>query len=400
MNQINSDNILNQFNVHSYDNILYESRPVAYNDYVNNKNNIVHQELYEDALNMYINEHISKYINNNFLYIIFTYLNSVMFEDINNVDDLSRRYTDSLYEDLILYPDVKQAISDLDLIYNDYMYFVFNYIISKLFKLVEVVSGDPNPEDVNNYDDFIANLKYMYHIEEETLCQDDNDGIPHLFESESNTNNFLFLLEESETELVYLAYDKNARLYITINPKNEYDHIYDINESLNELSIAKQILSKIDEYGHNIIYYVNQYNISFLQDLQNEAIRLYNKDHNFIEIKNDEYQQPSKVIIMSRISPFRKYKYDLTPVWNRIQYKDDKEISNIKEDSSELDKMYEIIYIDYVNKKVKVQSKITGEEKYISFDYIKDDTLIDDKYQNTFTILHQEILKKNSNINN
>ena len=33
-----------------YNNLLYESRPVKFKDFIDNKYNIVHQQLYEDAL--------------------------------------------------------------------------------------------------------------------------------------------------------------------------------------------------------------------------------------------------------------------------------------------------------------------------------------------------------------
>ena len=52
----------------NYDKLIYESRPVKFNDYMSNKYDIVHNELYKDALCSYLNYSIYSLLVEKVLY--------------------------------------------------------------------------------------------------------------------------------------------------------------------------------------------------------------------------------------------------------------------------------------------------------------------------------------------
>ena len=58
-------------------------------------------------------------------------------------------------------------------------------------------------------------------------------------------------------------------------------------------------------------------------------------------------------------------------------------------------KYAEIIYIDYINSKCKFKSKLTGEEFWVDFNYINNNTKLSQnmKLDNTFTHLLNELYK-------
>lgn len=54
------DNLNNNI-VKNYNKLLYNSGPVSFNDYIDNKYNIIHEKLYNNALNLYISENFREY---------------------------------------------------------------------------------------------------------------------------------------------------------------------------------------------------------------------------------------------------------------------------------------------------------------------------------------------------
>lgn len=54
-------------NISEYNEMLYDSGPVSINEYISEKYNIVHNKLYNDALEKYLKSFILKYVNNDFI---------------------------------------------------------------------------------------------------------------------------------------------------------------------------------------------------------------------------------------------------------------------------------------------------------------------------------------------
>ena len=61
-----------------YNQMYNFSRPTKVQDFINNKNNIVHNELYNFALKRFIDDHVSSNVTNNMIVNIFDWLNSVI----------------------------------------------------------------------------------------------------------------------------------------------------------------------------------------------------------------------------------------------------------------------------------------------------------------------------------
>ena len=68
--------------ISEYNDVIYDSRPVKLDDYLSDKYNIVHNELYNDALGKFLKDHISKYINWEFLYHMFTLIKGDILYDL------------------------------------------------------------------------------------------------------------------------------------------------------------------------------------------------------------------------------------------------------------------------------------------------------------------------------
>ena len=67
---------LNSNIIKSYDDMLYESRPISFNEFINDKLNKVHNELYLDALSKYFDDIIKNAINGEFVYNFYSAIHS------------------------------------------------------------------------------------------------------------------------------------------------------------------------------------------------------------------------------------------------------------------------------------------------------------------------------------
>lgn len=137
-------------------------------------------------------------------------------------------------------------------------------------------------------------------------------------------------------------------------------------------------------------YLSDKYNIVHKQ-LFNNAVETYLKTNNIdngvfyqnnkvIELKNDEYWKPSKLIILSREyeNGFTKTVVDLTLYWNTELSFQNKTYKNIKFDNENIND-FEITYIDYVKGKATIKSKTTDKEYKIDFDDIDSNMGISDE---------------------
>ena len=91
--------------VNRYDDLLYESRPSSFNEFINNKYNDVHNQLYQDALNKFITEFVGKYIDSEFIYSFYSIFKDI-YDDVNyvnktNVEKFDVIYNKSINTDII-----------------------------------------------------------------------------------------------------------------------------------------------------------------------------------------------------------------------------------------------------------------------------------------------------------
>ena len=136
--------------------------------------------------------------------------------------------------------------------------------------------------------------------------------------------------------------------------------------------------------------------IELYAEALNEYLKSINADndeyintHEFIEIKDNEFWKSSKVMIRNLEYPFETQTIDLSSYWNNYEYLSKfKEFEDIYLDEDNVKDAFEVIYIDYVNGKVKFRNKNTGLEIWKDLNYINKDTKYNDdlmSLKNTFS---------------
>lgn len=168
-------------------------------------------------------------------------------------------------------------------------------------------------------------------------------------------------------DMIYSSRPVKFTEYIT----NQYDKIHDelYTDALNKF---------LDDVSNNIDKFEQFKNYSDKTDIiENTKI---------FEIKMKEYWMPSSILVMCKKYPYRRKKYSLEDYWNNYQDKSKIKINNIKLLDEEINDA-EILYLDYVNGKAKVESRLNDIQFEIDFDYINEDTKISDEYslENNFT---------------
>ena len=104
---------------------------------------------------------------------------------------------------------------------------------------------------------------------------------------------------------------------------------------------------------------------------------LYKKYHKIIEIKNSEYWMPSYARIINKIPPYTKINIDLTDYWNMNQSNDKSKLSDLKiTKENMLDS--ELIELNYVNGKAKVQSRTNDTIYEVPFKYLDETVNVSD----------------------
>jgi len=118
-------------------------------------------------------------------------------------------------------------------------------------------------------------------------------------------------------------------------------------------------------------------------------------NYKLVEIKQDEYFKPSKVIIKNLSYPFTATTYDLDKYWDNYEFLEEyKDLSEywIDEEST---KDAELIYIDYIKGKGKFKSKYTQKEFWVDFNYINENTRLN---KDNFSLTNTFSYKLNNKI--
>lgn len=143
-----------------------------------------------------------------------------------------------------------------------------------------------------------------------------------------------------------------------------------------------------DKYSdvHNQLY-ISALNKYLEENLYNN--QEYLDSHIFSEIKNKEYWQPSKVIIKSIEEPYTTKIVDLSQYWDNYEYKEEnKELNSDYYQDKEDINAFVLVYIDYVNSKIKLKNKNSGKIIWKDIKYLNSDILIDENeltLKDTFT---------------
>lgn len=348
----------------TYNDLIYSTRPAKFSDYMSNKYNIVHEQLYRDALNKYIEDTIITGISedqHNLLYNIFIALYNFDFSNYiltikNYIDnneikiDSNIEKIDNSFADLLdeiyntIDSEVLEYITDtlkIHSIKNNVKLIILNILI-KVYLLHTQISNMLGIE-FNNIIDFIYNKKHDNGL---VFCEDGNDYI--LLEDD----NSVFLDSEYNIEINFIK----DIIVVEFNDQDDNNRISSLTNILNESLInSVKDLFKIS----------------------------YNNTHRIVEIKNNEYWESSSIIIYTQILPYKKEKISLEKYWNYYQKHSEKNNDNIFNNNI-VDGV--ISDLDFIRGKAKMYSKMNDEYFYIDFDQINEDTEIDTTLiENTFT---------------
>ena len=238
----------------------------------------------------------------------------------NNIEQLSLSM-------LSPYTFVKSIIIN-KIVYNVY---ITSLTIDKKDNLYDVIKIN-NESVVNNIvDDF------------DLICSEDKDYIM-LYDFENN---------------VRIGYDEEGKWLLIVNDEHPINTI----DILDLENIVKQ--------------YMNYESNTLLNLYKNMICNLYKKYHKIIEIKNSEYWMPSYARIINKIPPYTKINIDLTDYWNMNQSNDKSKLSDLKiTKENMLDS--ELIELNYVNGKAKVQSRTNDTIYEVPFKYLDETVNVSD----------------------
>ena len=223
--------------------------------------------------------------------------------------------------------------------------FVKSIIINKIVYNVYITSLTIDKKD-NLYDVIkINNESVVNNIVDDfdLICSEDKDYIM-LYDFENN---------------VRIGYDEEGKWLLIVNDEHPINTI----DILDLENIVKQ--------------YMNYESNTLLNLYKNMICNLYKKYHKIIEIKNSEYWMPSYARIINKIPPYTKINIDLTDYWNMNQSNDKSKLSDLKiTKENMLDS--ELIELNYVNGKAKVQSRTNDTIYEVPFKYLDETVNVSD----------------------
>ena len=240
------------------------------------------------------------------------------------------------------YTFVKSIIIN-KVIYNVYITTMTNGYNERFNDIVKI-----NPESIVNnvVDDF------------DLICSEEKEYII-LYDFENN---------------VRIGYDENGKWLLIVND----DHPINTIDILGLERIVKQ--------------YMNYESKTLLSLYKNMICNLYKKYHKIIEIKNAEYWMPSHIRIINKIPPYTKINVDLSKYWNMIQSNNTSKLSDLKiTNENMLDS--ELIGLNYVNGKAKVQSRTNDTIYEVPFKYLDENVNVSDEM-----ILSNSFISKYNNL--
>ena len=362
----------------NYNKMIYESGPVKYKDFITDKYDKVHNKLYDKALYNYLYENNKNYINN-VVYNIFDYINTVSYKNteiinleniknyikegnniitFNQIIDMRDNYLNLISvnnfidENNQYIQNIKNLFNSLDI--SDYKKYIVYFTVNLLYLLEKTKTDITNITHITDISDFIFKYDNVYYVLSE-------DGLE-------------ILSEEIETDLIIYEDVVKQDIHISYNKEGKY--ILDINSEIYE-----SLSQFIDEL--NLI--MNKTNQYIINDILNIMTNNYINNHKIVELKNNEYDKPSKIIIYKSKYPYEKKLVDLTSYWDRHYQLNKKPYNNIKLLDENINDSI-ITSINYVSGEVEMYSKINDLKFNIDINRINENTEINaDSIANLFS---------------
>lgn len=398
--------------INRYDNMLYESRPVSLNEFLNNKYNEVHNELFNNALNKYIYEIINKYIDYNFIYNFYQKISGIASteNDDLNFEAVWSHYEKSYSEEIennenIDKTDNSNIIKNtLDILSIDHkvcLKLLYNITVQKLEevknKLVKYYENEDGEflsiiEGLSQISD-IKDFRFVYAENIEVVALESAPDIITIRLNDltlNSDNNFIFNANNYLVGSEESNYSDNNEIIADNRKYNEYVFLYEFENGIRigynrigewllivDDSTKFRNIESIPNLKSHIEKYMNQKSQT-IHDLYKEAVcKLYKRYHKIIEIKQSEYWQPSSIFIINKISPFNKITVDLSKYWNMIQSNESSNINDLKITKENIEDS-ELIEINYVSGKAKLQSRTEDIIYEVPFKYLDENINVSD----------------------
>ena len=313
----NYSNIINR-----YDDMIYESSPVSLHEFITNKYNAVHDELYNYALDKYIYEVINKSLTPIVLYKCC----SIVFNNDNNINIDSFLKSLSLKKDIFL-----KEFKDIT--------------TNELQRVADIVNSNIDSLD-SNHNIILSIIDKIFGI-----------------------NNTILTYKNIINTIVYILDDNNVKIGY-------------MNNGYWVIKVSNELYNNFMEYFEN--YLPSNNKIEIYEKYNNFICKQYKRYHKIIEIKNSEYWMPSMIRIISKTPPYRKSLINLDKYWNSI-YDFEPTLEDLKISKENiLDS--EVIDINYVNGTATLYSKTNDITYKVKFKYLNENTNISDSMiiSNTF----------------
>ena len=380
----NNSNIITR-----YDDMLYESRPASINEFLSNKYNNVHNELYNSALNKYIHSIIDKYVTKNLVYEFFELLSNIFAYEESDI------VFDDIYQNIFAIesntPCINVMLNDLSIDRLTFFKLFYNATIDKLFSIKRKLINFYEDEDFN-IQSALENVMNISDIEDfrfayiSLMGGETNDDTNHLYTIEFDENEQVFVVNET-IELIEsnnnldpfaLFYSEDNDYVILFDYSNKARISYDKNGKLTLIVNETNKIKDINQLKDMINNYMNYESNNLIDTYKNVLITLFKRYHKIIEIKNEEYWQPSHVQIINKLPPYKKNIIDLTKYWNMIQDNSNSNLSDLKlTNENVLDS--EIVEINYVNGTAKINSRLNDLTYEIPFKYLDENVNVSDE---------------------
>lgn len=356
--------------VKSYDDMLYDSRPVQFNEFMSNKYNIIHNELYNDALNKFCNDIVNNSMTYEFVYEFYKLMegNELVFDTI--YDEYNKSNDDNI---------VKNTLSSISIDSYNFLKDIFNFVSEKIDLIKNTITDDNGISHINIDKKYINDFRIIYlknnvYLRQESDEQKNDDSedavfdvFHYSFDSELNTytytEEYLFM-SEMKDYVILLEDVAGNTIYF-----NKYGEL---------ILLIEDVKFNSEESKFKIINFINDQNEKIFDFVKSRCLYYFNKNHRILEIKNNEYWQPSSIMTISNVSPYKKNIYDLSKYWNMNQEYSDANIEELKIINENI-KDAKLVSINYVNGTAKFVSKINDLDFTVPFKYLNDETIVSDE---------------------
>ena len=356
--------------VKSYDDMLYDSRPVQFNEFMSNKYNIIHNELYNDALNKFYNDVVNNSMTYEFVDEFYKLMegNELVFDTIYN--EYNKANDDNLE---------KNTLSSISIDSYNFLKDIFNFVSEKIDLIKNTITDDNGISHINIDKKYINDFRIIYlennvYLRQESDEQKNDDSedavfdvFHYSFDSELNTYTYTeeYLFMSEMKDYVILLEDIAGNIIYF----NKYGEL---------MLLIEDVKFNSEESKFKIINFINDQNEKIFDFIKSKCLYYFNKNHRILEIKNNEYWQPSSIMTISNVSPYKKNIYDLSKYWNMNQEYSDANIEELKIINENI-KDAKLVSINYVNGTAKFVSKINDLDFTVPFKYLNDETIVSDE---------------------